>query len=583
MNIRYLRLRLAVISICVFLHGCGMGDLSSVEAIRERLFTIGDTQDELSKRASIFRLNSNLGLDDQVGSLLHRQFGDERWKAMSTTNLIRTSALKINAQNFSLTYDNVPICNAQIKVHQFPNTGHSFAFSHLPSPEASLRSDRQIDSADLPNLLRSTMVAQEISDSDFEMLDEKDCYFADKNGDLIRSKEVLFSADDLSYKAIVSADRVISMMPNFFDVTGKAKVYTSNPADGRFTNFTLEGLVSDGSLENDYFTTSTTGTKAEEDDHIFNYSPSDGRFDETSLFVHANEQLSFFKDLGYKWSGDDKINIFVHAVVNGSVNNALYTPASGVNPPKIQVGDGDGVRLKNLPKDADVVRHELGHHIVYDTLKSTRGESLVMHEGLADFFAFAFSGDACLGESICPEDSPLKCEVEKECLRSADNDYVLNKNTKPEAHFKSQFVSGMLWDLRDEIDESKLTQIVFDGVSLLLDESGYHDLVLGLLIAEDESDNGKYCQKIYDAATARGLESYIADFGCGDDLPALSALDNAGGETEGVTAVSKRSGGNQGGLFNCGMVGSEHHQMPSLALLLTGLMAPLLLRRKKQG
>ena len=74
------------------------------------------------------------------------------------------------------------------------------------------------------------------------------------------------------------------------------------------------------------------------------------------------------------------------------------------------------------------------------------GESLVLHEGLSDFFTFARTGNACLGESICPATSDF-CYVPNQCLRTGDNDLALGDAiSSPEPHMKSQFISG-LWDL----------------------------------------------------------------------------------------------------------------------------------------
>src|SRR5690606_2594621 len=151
------------------------------------------------------------------------------------------------------------------------------------------------------------------------------------------------------------------------------------------------------------------------------------------------------------------------------------------------VGDGDGEKLQNLPKDSDVVSHELGHHVIFQSLTSTKGESLVMHEGLADYFAFARTDDPCLGESICPAGSPVGCELESQCLRTADNTYVLNVDTKSEEHFKSQFISGMLWDLRDNaVPAQDLDEMVIQATGMLLSNSGYHDLILTLMLADKD-------------------------------------------------------------------------------------------------
>jgi hypothetical protein len=366
-----------------------------------------------------------------------------------------------------------------------------------------------------------------------------------------------------------------------FHAEGTATVYERNPRDGELKTFKLSKLADTGTLENSFFTVSTTGKKVKESDYIFNYDPDDeaDKFDQTSLFVHANLQYDWFRGLGHKWKGSNKITIVAHAIINGSVNNALYTPGTSITPPKIQVGDGDGIRLQNLPRDDNVVAHELGHHIVYDTLKEVKGESLVMHEALADFFTFARTGDPCLGESICPAGSDVRCEIDGECLRSGDNDYVLGKNTKSEAHFKSQFISGMLWDLRGkEIPASKLNKIVFHGVSYLLESSGYHDLVLSLLLADEDLYAGEYCKDIYAKAKSRGLGDFIADFNCSGDLPELNAVNNSSGSTN-----SKKKSGSSDDPF-CGVAGNSHSGPGSLTWILIILLPailPFALRNRK--
>ena len=79
----------------------------------------------------------------------------------------------------------------------------------------------------------------------------------------------------------------------------------------------------------------------------------------------------------------------IHARPGGSKNNALYVPKeTETDAAKIMIGNGDGNILKNLPQDREVISHELGHHIIYHHITQTSGESLILHEGLADFFTF---------------------------------------------------------------------------------------------------------------------------------------------------------------------------------------------------
>lgn len=166
----------------------------------------------------------------------------------------------------------------------------------------------------------------------------------------------------------------------------------------------------------------------------------------------------------------------------GTPNNALYQPAvSSSGYPQIMVGDGDGNILQNLGKDNDVVSHEFSHHILFRTLTNTTGESLVLHEGLADLFTFMQTGNACLGESICPSGSSA-CWLPDRCLRSAENDLSYLDTTYRSwvsaPHLRGQLISAVLWDLAQDLNFTKVAQLTFTASSFFLEDSGLQDFVL---------------------------------------------------------------------------------------------------------
>jgi hypothetical protein len=556
--------------------GCGSSD-PKLSELSARLFgrPLPGAQ-EIAQHAKALRIDAHLGIDTALGVYVRQVYSDERFSLARSSSLLS----KPESRNhlYEIRYLDRPYCESELRM-----TG-DILLAHLPT-EGDKISDKEVDSEQALNQVHMELSSRSLAEQKPEIISQRSCWIS-SGGTTHNAHDMVVSSEGLEYRAIVSADKVLRLEALFFDVTGSARVYDTNPVTGSLATFSLPDLTGDGSLENDYFTTTSADTKAKSNSHNFVYDPSDGRFDETSMFVHVNEQLVWFQEHGYKWSSKDKLNLYVHAVISGSINNALYTPAFGTTPAKIQVGDGDGIRLKNLPKDSDVVAHEFGHHVVYDNIKAVRGESLVLHEGLADYFAFARTGDPCLGESICPAGSPLRCEIESQCLRTADNDYVLDSNTKPEPHFKSQFISGMLWDLRsDSVPAAKLDRIVLDGVGMILSESGYHDFVLGMLLADDKLNNGKYCSAIYDAAIARGLKNFISDFGCDSSLPKLASFDNAGGTTTtGVTTTTKKSGGESDPFGGCGTIGRGQdatiaQYLLSILLLALGMFAPFIPRR----
>ena len=403
------------------------------------------------------------------------------------------------------------------------------------------------------------------------------CYVITKNK-LIPVWKIKFTIDKMLYEVQMDLADIYSSSGIFFDVDGKASIYPNNHLDSSLQEFTLTGLVNNGTLENQYFITeidsSSSESRATATDFNFTFDTSSSQFAETSIFTNVNRTFDWFRSIGYTSFGANKMTLMVHAVLNNSTNNALYQPSQ--TNPTIYIGDGDGKILQNLATDADVVTHEFGHHVIYDTITTTQGESLVLHEGLADFFTFAKSGDACLGESICPANSPIGCAVAEQCLRTADNSYTYGAADLPtEAHLRSQFISGMLWDLnsKDGIPLETVARLVLHGVGLLASNSGYHDLVLSLLYADSELTSSQHCDTIYARAQARGLSSVIADFGCSDSASSLPAIDGGSSGAEETSSSSSKKDRNP----FCGIASTSKNgsKIPSLILLLPLALLPL--------
>ena len=403
------------------------------------------------------------------------------------------------------------------------------------------------------------------------------CYVITQN-ELKPVWKIRFTIEKMLYEVQMDLSDIYSSSSIFFDVDGKSSIYPNNNLDSSLQEFSLTGLVDTGTLENQYFITeidsSSSESRATATDFNFTFDTSSSQFAETSIFTNANRTIEWFTNIGYTSFGTNKMKLMVHAVLNSSTNNALYQPSQTA--PTIYIGDGDGTILQNLATDADVVTHEFGHHVIYDTITTTQGESLVLHEGIADFFTFAKSGNACLGESICPANSPIGCAVAEQCLRTAENSYTYGAADLPtEEHLRSQFISGMLWDLnaKDGIPLETVARLVLHGVGLLASNSGYHDLVLSLLYADSELTSSQHCATIYARAQARGLSSVIADFGCSDTASSLPTIAGGSSGTEETSSSSTKKDSNP----FCGIASNSKNgsSIPSLILLLPLILLPL--------
>ena len=203
----------------------------------------------------------------------------------------------------------------------------------------------------------------------------------------------------------------------------------------------------------------------------------------------------------------------------------------------------------------------------------------MLHEGLADFLTFASTGNACLGESICPENSYI-CVVQNQCLRSADNDYTYTSADLPDgAHLRSQFISGYLWDLvtKDGLGEDLVTTLLLQAIDLFVTNSGYTHLVLGLLLVDESSYGGQYCETIYNRAIDRGLEEFISGIDCNN---VAEIVTNNGGQLANETPVATPTETSDSKRNSCGSIGIAGQGGVSLLFF---ALIPLLLRLRRDS
>jgi len=491
------------------------------------------------------------------------------------------SAGESRSQEYIFSVNGIPYCKAQAVAHLINDVSApailgnlpQFDPSHIPAPK-----DWPADSSFMANL--NTMMAT--MNKQAHLVDPLQKCIAEADGEAQMAVRTMIEVEGLLYRVLIGEHAVLNLDAHHFEATGIVRAFNSNPFDGDLTDYTISSFIGDGTMSTDVFVTDTLQVpRANKADHRFIADKESLEFDEQSVFIHAINALDWFNSLGYEYKASKKLKLKIHAVINNDRNNALYTPESTSTSPTIQVGDGDGTFLQNLTLDADVVGHEFGHHIVFQTLKETKDDSLVVHEGLADAFTFLRTGNACLGESICPMNSPIRCEIRASCLRTAENTYKYGAADLPkEAHFRSQFISGFIWDLQanESFSLTDLTKLMYRSVDFFLSDSGYHDLVLAMMLADQDLFAGKHLCAIEAAAIERGLESVIRDLDCHSSLPTLS--DDAPTATNNSSKTKIASGGTsekQG----CAVVGSSDSSNQSIWLVLVSPLLWAILRRRK--
>ena len=313
-----------------------------------------------------------------------------------------------------------------------------------------------------------------------------------------------------------------------------AKVYEKGPAHGIFIETELKNLNKDGYLDGLHFSVLAPDIKSPRvmaPDNMFIYNPDDIadaiNFDEVQAYYSASKALSWFEEkLGVEFL-DGQIPVRVNDMVKGRPDNALYVlPPFG---PEIKIGKGND-QIRNLARDTDVMFHEFSHHVVYRFLRSLDGDAGILHEGYADYFAYAINGDPYLGESVV---------AGKPFLRTAKLDpYVRFDDIESSGkHAAGQIWSAVLWRLHEDMGMAAET-LVYQSLPYLGVQGGFKDAVIALLNADrdlhplpladpDYETFGAHKCMIIAAAVERGFATFIEGVdgsSCDMDLKELAQI-----------------------------------------------------------
>ena len=398
-----------------------------------------------------------------------------------------------------------------------------------------------------------------------ELLSAKDCWkIIDGEPQLVW--EVQLKRGTRRWFAQADAHKVHRLINNDLHVMREAFVYYPNINEkGEIVSIDTD---TEGFLHNCCFHSLPYGREPlQVNSESVRFYSDDTRYAELASYVFANRMLEFFQKLGYQWQDSHPLQLSVHAQnisTQQLSNNASYEPANTTRGARILIADGDNYTLQNLALDFDVVAHEFSHHVVYRTLKARHEQAIALHEGLADYFTYAASGDSCLGESICPLGSPT-CHVDGQCLRTADNDLQIEEGQNQ--HSKGQVISALLWDLHEQwgMPAATVLRIVFDTVALLGIDSDFRAFALTLLHVA--LLQGSYSCAVISEFNERGM---LHDLDCENfqPNPRLTEILPSGGAEERI----EPSG--------CAVVGA-HSNAESLLCLL--LVLPLLAMRLYNG
>jgi hypothetical protein len=414
------------------------------------------------------------------------------------------------------------ICNADISISSTKD--ELILAGRLPEKNSVLKNTKQ--SLVEINIERKLQQYLKIKDNILTTTSEP-CIYKEKKA-LYYSLSSKVIINKKPYKAIISNKKIHSLQPLFFhvrDITTQAYSTDEREIKKTLKRYTLKNISSSGTLCSKKFRVelspyNNSGQIAFETSGEFIYNPETQllKFEQASMFTHAEIQAEWITNLEFfnKWNPEQIIlELYEWDDDDGLSNDAAYYPSEGGEKAKIILARGNGISLHNIRTDGEAVQHEVNHHIIYDYITYIGGESLILHEGLADAFVMLRNKNSCLGEFLCPKKGI--CSSNK-CLRSADNNMNLNDADFPyEPHVASQAVSGFIWDIADSTKESsylEVANLTYKALSLLSNAGGYEELIVNLLLADKNIYAGKYCNKIEATAKKRGFDKYIKDNEC---------------------------------------------------------------------
>lgn len=297
-------------------------------------------------------------------------------------------------------------------------------------------------------------------------------------------------------------------------------VYERSPSDGKLIQVKLDALKPTGYLDSEVFSVYAPTATAPRARAPFLFATDDAtqalEFDQVQVYYSTNRALHWLRQkFSYDTQKVSGLTLRINEIAAGSRENSQYVPPP--HGPAILIGAG-GPSLANLARDGDVVTHELMHHVIYEFLRSHRGEAGIIHEGTADYFVYALNNDPNLARATRRTGEPLRTAA-----LPAQTRYDTFRADRS-AHQLGQIWSALLWDLRLELGDM-VDQMVFEGLAYLGPQSGLRDALISLLSADASLFEGRHRCNIFEAAIKRGFGLAMAELdgsACGLDLKAIS-------------------------------------------------------------
>lgn len=243
---------------------------------------------------------------------------------------------------------------------------------------------------------------------------------------------------------------------NLFD--GAALVFPHGPKFSELKEVTLANLSFQPALSNPLFSI-TSALPLNFVENSLRYGTDDPRFDQVQVYFYVGETLNWIrKTLGVDLSMP--LEVQLHIGAPKKTNAAFYYQG------KIRLGAGDDEIYSKIPQDPSIVSHEVFHSLI-ETLARLpyEGEGGSLNEAFADFFTAQMRKRPALGESSYLQ-GPFK--------RSVANSKEWSDRSGG-LYGDSLIISGLLWDLSENIGEESIRRVALKTLGRLNPVSRFVD------------------------------------------------------------------------------------------------------------
>jgi Zn-dependent metalloprotease len=290
-------------------------------------------------------------------------------------------------------------------------------------------------------------------------------------------------------------------------VTGNGNVYPTHPGLSSVANKPLYALDGSGYLSGLYADVRNwDGTRAYSANHMFNYSPTNMRFDEVNVYYHIHRYRGEYLQPNLGFNNFQQKRAYVRVTGSPGPNNAWYSRATGY----LYFGPGTGSGFNNFSHEDKIIYHEYTHAVNHSIVALVTGanESGAISEGLSDYFPASFTNRTVIGEYAAPA-----------YQRNLANPSIVHYNqyleSSKQQHIGGEFFSAALWDLRSHplITIQKSDALIYGAIYRLTSNPtflSYREAV----ITED--------QTFYGGVSVSNIKNIFAARGIGEPATPLS-------------------------------------------------------------